>query len=410
LTPQKAISIVNQSDLHSLHLSKHFSPVGEKAGFNENQLTLLSLKHIISPTGEITRNNKNIMKEFEIIDRVQQGFKELLLDIPFLAIERTGQEILQKNIRADILFEIRANNRLWKIVIEAKSVGEPRQARYAIQQLREYLATLKDAYGVIAAPYISDGTANLCKENGVGYIDLAGNCFLSFDQVFIERRNYPNPNVEKRQLRSIFTPKASRILRVMLTNPGRPWKLEELGNEAKVSLGLAFKVKERLLDLEYAREENKRILLNRPFDLIDKWADNYSFRRNKLYDYFSLEQTKKIEQRLAEYCQGQRIPYALTLFSGAAMVAPFARYTRGFAYVSSEIQKLASSISLKEVSSGPNFTILEPYDEGVFYENRRIEGMDVVCDIQLYLDLIGYKGRGDESAKFLLEQRIKPQW
>ena len=350
------------------------------------------------------------MKEFEIINKVGDEFKELLRNIPFLSIERLDQATLQRNIKPDILFKVRANNRSWKIIIEVKSVGEPRQVRYGIQQLREYLATFENAYGIIAAPYISNGTANLCRENGVGYVDLAGNCFLNFDQVFIERRNYPNPNVEKRQLRSLFTPRASRILRVMLTSPGRPWKLEELGNEAKVSLGLVFKVKERLLDIEYAREENKRILLNRPLDLIDKWSENYSFRRNKLYDYFSREQPRKTEQRLGEYCTDQQIPYALTLFSGGAMVAPFTRYTRGFAYVSSGIQKLAKSIGLKEVSSGPNFTILEPYDEGVFYGSRRIEGVDVVCDIQLYLDLVGYKGRGEESAQFLLEQRIKPQW
>jgi hypothetical protein len=385
------------------------SPTGEKRLINESWLTLLSLKYIISPTGE-THGNIGIMKALEIIDNVRQAFKEILLDIPFLVIEGTGQEILLKGSRAGVLFEIRANNRLCKIVIEAKSVGEPRQARYAILQLREYLATLEKAYGVIAAPYISDTTANLCKENGVGYIDLAGNCFLSFDRVFIERRNYPNPNAEKRQLRSFFSPRASRILRVMLTSPGRRWKLEELGNEAQVSLGLAFKVKERLLDFEYAREEAKRILLNRPSALIDKWADNYSFRRNKLYDYFSLEQPGKTEQRLAEYCRDQNIPYALTLFSGAAKVAPFARYTRGFAYVSSGIRELAESIGLKEVTSGPNFTILEPYDEGVFYAGRTVEGINIACDVQLYLDLVGYKGRGDESARFLLEQRMGPRW
>lgn len=350
------------------------------------------------------------MKESEIMVGIQQGFKDLLPNIPFIVIERAGREIPPEIVRSGVLFEIGANNRLWKIVIVAKSLGEPRQARYTIQQLREYLATLENGYGVIAAPYIGDVTANLCKENGVGYMDLAGNCFLSFDQVFIERRNYPNPNVEKRQLRSFFTPKASRILRVMLTSPGRSWKLEELGNVAKVSLGLAFKVKERLLDLEFAREEAKRILLNRPFDLIAKWADNYSYRRNKMYDYFSMEQPRKTEQRLAEYCQDKNIPYALSLFSGAAMVAPFTRYARGFAYVSSDIRELAQSIGLKEVNSGPNFTILEPYDDGIFYGGSKVEGINIVSDVQLYLDLVGYKGRGDESATFLLEQRIRPQW
>ena len=309
-----------------------------------------------------------------------------------------------------MLFEAKTKDRSLKIVVEAKSVGEPRQIRYAIQQLREYLTLVKDAYGVVAAPYISNDTARICRENGMGYIDLAGNCFLGFDQIYVELKNYPNLTVEKRQLRSLFTPKSSRILRVMLANPRRSWMVKDLAKEAKVSIGLVFKVKERLLDLEFASEENRSILLNRPTELIDKWADSYSFRRNKTYDYFSFDEPKMIEQRLAEYCQPRQIPYALTLFSGAALVAPFVRYTRGFAYVGREIPEVVKSVELKEVSSGPNFTILEPYDDGIFYGSRNIDGLDVVCDVQLYLDLVGYRGRGEESAQFLLEQRIKSQW
>jgi hypothetical protein len=350
------------------------------------------------------------MREPEVIDRIRERIEGLLSDIPLLDAGQVIVRMSLEDARPDLLFEVMAGNRPWRIIVEVKSVGEPRQVRYAIQQLREYRARTEDAYGVIAAPYISNDTARLCKGNGMGYIDLAGNCFLNFDQVYIEQKNYPNPTVEKRQLRSLFTPKSSRVLRVMLANPRRSWQVQKLAQEANVSLGLAFKIKERLLDLEYAREEKKNILLNRPGELLDKWADNYSLRRNRMYDYFGFEEPKEIEQRLAGYCQEREIPYALTLFSGAALVAPFARYTRGFAYVSEGIPELAGSVELKEVSSGPNFTILEPYDKGVFYGSRKIGGLEVACDVQLYLDLVGYKGRGEESAKFLLEQRIKPQW
>ncbi len=350
------------------------------------------------------------MREAEVVDRIRERLERLLNDVPLVDAGQVITQMSLEGARPDLLFEVMAGNQPWKIIVEAKSVGEPRQVRYAIQQLREYVARTKDAYGVVAAPYISNDTARLCKENGVGYIDLAGNCFLNFDQVYIEQKNYPNPTVEKRRLRSLFTPRSSRVLRVMLVNPRRSWQVQKLAQEANVSLGLTFKVKERLLELEYAREENKNILLNRPEELLDKWADNYSFRRNRMYDYFGFEEPKEVEQRLAGYCQEREVPYALTLFSGAALVAPFARYTRGFAYVSEGIQKLAESLELKEVSSGPNFSILEPYDDGVFYGSRKIGGLEVACDVQLYLDLVGYKGRGEESATFLLEQRIKPQW
>ncbi|GAJ16641.1 unnamed protein product, partial [marine sediment metagenome] len=93
-----------------------------------------------------------------------------------------------------------------------------------------------------------------------------------------------------------------------------------------------------------------------------------------------------------------------------ARVAPFARYSRGFVYVAKRIQEVAKSVGLKEVSSGPNLSILEPYDQGVFYGSRAIGRLSVACDIQLYLDLVGYRGRGEESANFLLKQRIEPRW
>jgi len=350
------------------------------------------------------------MKESEAIDRIQERFEDLLNNIPFLKTRQTVAEMSMEGVRPDLLFEVRARNRSTKIIVEVKSVGEPRQARYAIQQLREYLGRIDNAYGVVAAPYISNDTARLCKENAVGYIDLAGNCFLNFDQIYVEQKNYPNPTVEKRQVRSLFTPRSSRILRVMLANPGRSWRVQELAEEAKVSLGLASRIKERLLDLDYACSENRNIRLNRPGELLDKWADNYSFRSNRIYDYFGFDEPKEIERRLARYCRKNEIPYALTLFSGAAQVAPFTRYTRGFAYVGRAIRELAESVELKEVSSGPNFSILQPYDEEVFYGSRTIQGLEIVSDVQLYLDLVGFRGRGEESAKFLLTQRLKSQW
>jgi len=350
------------------------------------------------------------MEELEVTGKIRDKLKNLLKDIPFLQLEQPLIREPSANFRPDLVFETTIGTGRRKIVVEVKSVGEPRYVRYAIQQLKEYLSRFEDAYGVVAAPYISSDTASICRENNVGYIDLAGNCFLSFDQVYINRQNYPRASVERRTLRSLFTPKSSRVLRAMLCNPGRSWQVQEIANEAKVSLGLAFKVKKRLLDLEYVKEENKNIRLNRPGELLDKWAENYSFRNNRMYDYFSFGEPKELERKIAKYCRGKRIPYALTLFSGVALVAPFARYTRGFVYIGDRIQKVAESVGLKEVSSGPNFTILEPYDEGVFYASRKIEGLIVASNVQLYVDLVGYRGRGEESAKFLLEQRIEPTW
>lgn len=62
----------------------------------------------------------------------------------------------------------------------------------------------------------------------------------------------PNPRIERRPLRSIFAAplRASRVLRVLLDDPKRAWQVQQLVRKAKVSLGLASKVKQ---NLEYSR-------------------------------------------------------------------------------------------------------------------------------------------------------------
>jgi hypothetical protein len=350
------------------------------------------------------------MKEQEIVVKIKDELERTLRDIPFIELRSSVMQTSLRGVDVDLLLELRIRDNFRKVVVDVRSLGEPRVIRAAIQQLKEYLDRTEDAYPMVAAPYISDDSARVCKKNSVGYMDLAGNFLFNFDEIYIERKNYPNPAIERRQVRSIFSPKSSRIVRAMLSNPRRSWRVQELAREAKVSLGLASKLKERLLDLEYASGKENGLTLSRPGDLLKQWANNYSFRKNKVYDYFSLEEPKELERNLSQYCEKRGIPYALTLFSGAALVAPYMRYTRGFAYVGNDIGEVADSLGLKQVSSGPNFSILEPYDEGVFYDSREIDGMRVVSDVQLYLDLVGFKGRGEESAEFLFEQRIKPQW
>lgn len=57
-----------------------------------------------------------------------------------------------------------------------------------------------------------------------------------------------------------------------------------------------------------------------------------------------------------------------------------------------------------------NVTLLTPYDDGVFYEATEGDGVRMVSPVQVYLDLIGYRGRGEEAASFLLEQVIERTW
>jgi hypothetical protein len=341
---------------------------------------------------------------------IADSLNQVLGEVPFLRLGSTTQETRELDSEIDISVDVTANGTPWKLLVEVKSSGEPRIARAAIQQILAVTRAQEPQYGLIGAPYIGPETQKICKEAGVGFIDLAGNCRLVFDKVFIERRGFPKPKAERRPLRSLFSPKASRILRVLFEAPKQPWQVQRLAREARVSLGLVAKVKQRLLDLEYAREERTGIRIAKPEELLSAWAATLASRKRSTVSVYALGDPPQIEETLRVYCAAPAIPYALTQFSGAARVAPFTRYTRGAAYVQADPASFVANLGWKIVDNGANVTLPWPFDEGVFYGARTIGQDRVVSDVQLYLDLMESKGRGEEAAMAILDQKLRPQW
>ncbi|MBO1347282.1 MAG: hypothetical protein EBE86_007735 [Hormoscilla sp. GUM202] len=294
--------------------------------------------------------------------------------------------------------------------VEAKSSGQPRLAREAVNKLWRAIAQKGSAYGVFIAPYISPTSAEICAAEGIGCLDLAGNCRLCFGQVYIHKEGKPNPFSQKRYLRSLYAPKSERILRVLLSQSHKAWKVKALASEANVSLGLVSNVKKLLSDREWLSTSADGFCLSHPAALLADWAQNYNYRHNQAFDFYSFKTVGEIEEVLASTCSELGIRYALTGFSGAARYAPVVRYQRVMAYVDADIESLANLLNLKAVNGGANVSLLSPYDEGVFYQARSVDGQAIASGIQLYLDLLGFRGRGEEAATALLEQVIMPQW
>ncbi|HOI53266.1 MAG TPA: hypothetical protein PLN02_12870, partial [Azonexus sp.] len=106
---------------------------------------------------------------------------------------------------------------------------------------------------VFIAPYLSPAVRQLCVENGVSFLDLEGNARIAFGGVFIERQVTNKPVAAQRELKSLFRPKSAQVLRAMLREPGRAWRVTELSEIAGVSLGHVSNVRTGLIDREWAR-------------------------------------------------------------------------------------------------------------------------------------------------------------
>lgn len=349
------------------------------------------------------------------ITEFKYAAKEALISclqrVPFLSAEEVISDFQDNRIRSDFLVKVRLKDREKVLIVELKKNGQPRFARDAVNQLQRYLMNnFAEAYGLFMAPYISSSAAEICREGGIGYLDLAGNCRICFDSVYIEQDGRPNPFSEKKDLRSLYSPKAERILRVLLNRPKKAWKTKNLAEEAEVSFGQVANVKKLLLDREWIVVTESGFVLTEPELLLQEWKENHSYRKSKIYDFYSLKNIPQIETDISEYCQFNNMRYAFTGFSGAVRFAPSVRYNRTTAYIEDIDEDMKTELSLKEVDSGANVSLLVPYDDGVFYDSQDIKGLKVVSPVQLYLDVIGFRGRGEEAAQALLEQTMRSKW
>lgn len=351
------------------------------------------------------------MKEIGIKERAIEAILTCMREVPFIQVKQVRENQRQGNAEADLVVYLQIKDRPpQQIVVAVKANGQPRLARDAANQLLRWCAAFPKAYGVFMAPYISPQSAGICEKEGVGYHDLAGNCRLSFGQVFIRRESACNPFAQKRNLRSLYAPKSTRVLRVLLMRKLDWWKTQVLADEACVSLGQVANVKKLLLDREWVAEGDEGFRLTNFKDLLTDWTANYTYRKNIVREFYSMQGTDEVESVLSRACREMDIPYAFTGFSGARRVAPAVRGQRTMAYVSTISEALLEQVGLKEVQSGANVSLIIPYDEGVYYEAREMDVLRIVCPVQLYLDLKGYKGRGEEAAEAVWKQELSKLW
>jgi hypothetical protein len=342
------------------------------------------------------------LKESRIVDEAVALLRQTLEKVP--------------GVEMDAGLGVRLGSKDWRLVLEVKGTGQPQFLRQAAEQLKKLLRDPKRDYGVLVAPYISADGAQFCQAQGLGYLDLSGNCRLAFGPVYIERQGQPNRFSEKRQLKGLFSPKASLVLRTLLDSElgqpwqSRTWKIKDLAQASGASLGQAFAVARLLEAQDWAEGRRGRFQLQRPRRLLQAWAESYqapvarsfSFYTSKDLDYF-----EKQSGIVAEMLYKDR--FAQASFSAAARYAPNVRRNRSTLYLLGKIDAFVSRMqaeetTLKAVDSGPNVLILEPIDERVFVRMQRPRDIAATSPVQTYLDLMQESLRGPEAAEVLLSK------
>ncbi len=355
------------------------------------------------------------LPESDLERKAEEHLRQVLTEVPFLRLAIPAS-IAEKPSRIDFTLPLDAAGDPWLLVCEVKSLSQPRQVREAAYNLRHHLLDLpnRKAYGILIAPYLSEESIAVLRKESLGYLDFAGNCFLSFGSVFIERRGAPNPAIRRRGLREIFAPKASRVLRVLLQDANRSWRVTELAKSAGVSLGQVSNVRRALLDREWAHISDSGIQLKNPSVLLDTWRTEYKAPVAETKHYYTLLHGEPLESATREaFATADADGHlALASFSAARWLAPYARAPGYFFYADTAGEAaLKTALQLENVTRGANVTVIRPKDDSVFIGRKELpDGQCSTGPLQTYLDLWNAGERGQEAADHLRRETLDPSW
>ncbi len=265
-------------------------------------------------------------------------------------------------------------------------------------------------YPIIAAPYISDITAEICENNKIGYVDYAGNALFCGHSIYLSEKGNKNVTPNKRGLVSVFERSAeisSLILREIFYDVSKTWKLKYLSEKVGCSIGQVSKVKDFLCKNAWAQMTLNGLKLLKPQEILTEWSRVYGKKVPDSYACYSLDKPTDIEKKLALMKKKSDIDYYLTGFSGGVRYAPVVRYNKVHVYISEEdIKEALAFLECKQVSDGQNLIIYPITESCCIKDAHQENGFSVVSPVQIYLDCMQIKGRGEEMAEAVMRKEI----
>jgi hypothetical protein len=349
------------------------------------------------------------VKDVEV--QAAKVLEDLLREIPALKLKMLKVESNGHDDSVDIMMRVDISGKPNLLVCEVKQNGQPRYVREAIYQLRSYMAHLKKpATPVLIAPYLSTTSRELCRENGISFLDFEGNARLAFSTIFIDRMISDKPASERREFKSLFTPKSARVLRVLLRDPKHTWRVTDLAETAKVSLGHVSNVRSALLDHEWAQVVPEGLYLTSPDALLDAWKFIYKPPIEEQISYYTTLHGSVFDKTVLEVfgSMPQNAQAALASYSAAHWIAPYARIGTQFFYADKPgLKCIQEGLRLSVTAKGENVIVFIPKDQGVFMDAfEAAPGVRCTSPLQTYLDLSKGGERGEEAAEHLRRMRL----
>lgn len=207
---------------------------------------------------------------------------------------------------------------------------------------------------------------------------------------------------------SPFAPKASRIVRALLSEHGRPWRLSQLADLCRMNPGNVHRVLAALVDQGFVEREGDHYVLEDPGALLEAWAEQG--RRSRPAERVSIPVQDGLHaevDRVVEDLGGHAV---VSGELAAELYAPHLPASQAIVHCVSD-----DAWDRERLSAGANARPLRPQgnvvvdlvDQGVAEFSEVRSGLALVSAPQLYFDLYRERSRAREAAEHVRREVLR---
>src|SRR5215218_3354229 len=206
---------------------------------------------------------------------------------------------------------------------------------------------------------------------------------------------------------SPFAPSASRVVRALLVEPARRWRLSDVAALCELNPGNVHRTLAALQESGFVERNIESYLVVDPGSLLEAWADNAVAAKERRTIHVGEDLRGAVEE-LLDRLSGRAV---VSGELAAELLAP--HLPARSAIVHCLDVRDWSRLPIGEWAepsageSGQLRVVLDLPDPGVAQFGAPIEGLDAVHPVQVYVDLVRAAGRGRQAADELRRQRLR---
>ena len=255
---------------------------------------------------------------------------------------------------------------------------------------------------LFAATAFTQSFLDSCTEKHIHFFSPNGACRISLPGVitYIVKIQTGNKSLSRNSGGSPFVGKGAMLPRLFFEQLQRIWTQGELADAAGMTKAYASIILHRMMDNEYVRQEENGYQLVKPEKMLDDWLAVYRFNRYVRRQMFaaSFETQRQGIDLVAKSLKGENVRFGFMGPSGAYLRAPYMETRTVMAYA----ERIPDNLQgLFPVESDGNVILYIPQNAGFLFGGNEVDGLPVVSDVQLYLDLKRMPGRNQDQADYL---------